>query len=146
MREMLLGEGHAWKMLRYLLLIVDLIQNAVVDKAIQAAVVLVPLWVLRNAMMMDVLPQHSIGVWVSSIDAKHGKDAGKVAPFTKGQFIHLTLTERAKILCAHFAERFSSASHGKRCLRVGRCRPIWRDSYFCGADRSRRCISMYGSV
>jgi hypothetical protein len=22
------------------------------------------------------------------LDAKHGKDAGKVAPFTKGQFIH----------------------------------------------------------
>ena len=57
--------------------------------AIQAALVsgLVPLWELRNAMMMDVLP-HSIGVWVSSIDVKHGKDAGKVAPFAKGQIIH----------------------------------------------------------
>ena len=49
----------------------------------------VPLWELRNATLVDVLPQHSIGVWVSSIDTKHGKDAGKVAPFTKGQFIHL---------------------------------------------------------
>ncbi len=50
-------------------------------------------------MMMDVLP-HSIGVWVSSIDAKHGKDAGKVAPFTKGQFIHPDVDERAKdIMC-----------------------------------------------
>lgn len=57
--------------------------------AIQAALVsgLVPLWELRNAMMMDVLP-HSIGVWVSSIGVKHGKNAGKVAPFTKGQIIH----------------------------------------------------------
>jgi molecular chaperone DnaK (HSP70) len=55
--------------------------------AIQAALVsgLVPLWELRNAMMMDVLP-HSIGVWVSYIEVKLG--AGKVAPFMKGQIIH----------------------------------------------------------
>jgi hypothetical protein len=57
--------------------------------AIQAALLsgLVPLWELRNAMMMDVLP-HSIGVWVSPIDAKRGEDSGKVAPFAKGQIIH----------------------------------------------------------
>ncbi|KAL3823236.1 hypothetical protein ACHAXA_003515 [Cyclostephanos tholiformis] len=57
--------------------------------AIQAALIsgLVPLWELRNAMMMDVLP-HSIGVWVSAIDVKHGGDARKVAPFAKGQIIH----------------------------------------------------------
>ncbi|KAL3786378.1 hypothetical protein ACHAW5_004775 [Stephanodiscus triporus] len=57
--------------------------------AIQAALVsgLVPLWELRNAMMMDVLP-HSIGVWVSSIFVTHDMDARKVAPFTKGQIIH----------------------------------------------------------
>lgn len=52
--------------------------------AIQAALVsgLVPLWELRNAMMLDVLP-HSIGVWV----VNSGWDAKKGAPFSKGQMI-----------------------------------------------------------
>ncbi len=51
--------------------------------AIQAALLsgLVPLWELRNAMMLDVLP-HTIGVWVFN-----GWDAEKGAPFSKGQII-----------------------------------------------------------
>ena len=55
--------------------------------AIQAALLsgLVPLWELRNAMMLDVLP-HSIGVWV----VNSGWDAKKGAPFTKGQIIQPT--------------------------------------------------------
>ena len=54
--------------------------------AIQAALVsgLVPLWELRNAMMLDVLP-HSIGVWV--VGGNHGVCVGKGAPFVKGQII-----------------------------------------------------------
>jgi molecular chaperone DnaK (HSP70) len=65
--------------------------------AIQAALLsgLVPLWELRNAMMMDVLP-HSIGVWISPIiNMNHhnndSDDAGgskAVVPFTKGQIIN----------------------------------------------------------
>lgn len=49
--------------------------------AIQAALLSgsIPLWELRNAMMMDVLP-HSIGVWISA-----GGEA--VVPFTKGRII-----------------------------------------------------------
>ncbi len=52
--------------------------------AIQAALVsgLVPLWELRNAMMLDVLP-HTIGVWI----VNPGWDVKKGAPFNKGQII-----------------------------------------------------------
>jgi molecular chaperone DnaK (HSP70) len=65
--------------------------------AIQAALLsgLVPLWELRNAMMMDVLP-HSIGVWISPIinmnSHNDSNDAGGSkavpVPFTKGQIIN----------------------------------------------------------
>jgi len=67
--------------------------------AIQAALLsgLVPLWELRNAMMMDVLP-HSIGVWISPIiNVNHhdSDDAGgeAVVPFTKGQIINPTTNQ-----------------------------------------------------
>jgi molecular chaperone DnaK (HSP70) len=62
--------------------------------AIQAALLsgLVPLWELRNAMMMDVLP-HSIGVWISpriNVNHNDSDDAGgeAVVSFTKGQIIN----------------------------------------------------------
>ena len=53
--------------------------------AIQAALLSgqVPLWELRNAMMLDVLP-HSIGVW---IDANERYKPGEGAPFQKGEII-----------------------------------------------------------
>ncbi|KAL7531031.1 hypothetical protein ACHAXR_003814 [Thalassiosira sp. AJA248-18] len=55
--------------------------------AIQAALVsgTVPLWELRNAMMLDVLP-HSIGVWVGGIDCDSGGVRNE-KQFTKGQII-----------------------------------------------------------
>jgi len=61
--------------------------------AIQAALIsgLVPLWELRNAMMLDVLP-HSIGVWV----VNPGWDAKKGAPFSKGQIIQPQDDEQCK--------------------------------------------------
>lgn len=51
--------------------------------AIQAALLskTVPLYELRNAMMLDVLP-HSIGVWV-----QHERSSSDEVPFTKGQII-----------------------------------------------------------
>ncbi|KAL9184206.1 hypothetical protein ACHAXT_002292 [Thalassiosira profunda] len=54
--------------------------------AVQAALVsgTVPLWELRNAMMLDAVP-HSIGVWVDRGNA--GADAKKDAPFDKGDMI-----------------------------------------------------------
>ena len=57
--------------------------------AIQAALIsgAVPLWELRNAMMLDVLP-HTLGVWVGAGHASNkGGAAGKTAPFDKGQII-----------------------------------------------------------
>ena len=53
--------------------------------AIQAALLSgeVPLWELRNAMMLDVLP-HPIGVW---IDANDRYKPGEGAPFQKGEII-----------------------------------------------------------
>ncbi|KAL7552335.1 hypothetical protein ACHAWF_015562 [Thalassiosira exigua] len=55
--------------------------------AIQAALVSgsVPLWELRNAMMLDVLP-HSIGVWVADAGS-NGDVTGESSPLTKGQII-----------------------------------------------------------
>ncbi|KAL7473955.1 hypothetical protein ACHAXS_014294 [Conticribra weissflogii] len=60
--------------------------------AIQAALIsgAVPLWELRNAMMLDVLP-HSIGVWVIH-HAGSNNDGGasgyaKGAPFSKGDIL-----------------------------------------------------------
>ncbi|KAL7486414.1 hypothetical protein ACHAW6_012008 [Cyclotella cf. meneghiniana] len=53
--------------------------------AIQSALISgeVPLWELRNAMMLDALP-HSIGVWV---DSRNPSD-GNGAPFVKGDILH----------------------------------------------------------
>jgi len=61
--------------------------------AIQAALVsgVVPLWELRNAMMLDVLP-HSIGAWVSCAPTANGGNSGddgvgNGAPFSKGDIM-----------------------------------------------------------
>eukprot|EP00804_Cyclotella_cryptica_P030988 CCRYP_013574-RA/>CCRYP_013574-RA protein AED:0.34 eAED:0.34 QI:0/-1/0/1/-1/1/1/0/779 len=53
--------------------------------AIQSALISgeVPLWELRNAMMLDALP-HSIGVWV---DSRNPSD-GNGAPVAKGDILH----------------------------------------------------------
>lgn len=57
--------------------------------AIQAALVsgVVPLWELRNAMMLDALP-HSIGVWVGVSNAG-GNGEANGAPYSKGDIIHM---------------------------------------------------------
>ena len=71
---------------------------------IQAALVsgLLPLWELRNAMMLDVVP-HTIGVWVgdhtgTTATATH---AG-AAPFTKGQIIQREGSEGGQLRPYHF--------------------------------------------
>ncbi|KAL7508151.1 hypothetical protein ACHAXN_005238 [Cyclotella atomus] len=53
--------------------------------AIQSALVsgIVPLWELRNAMMLDALP-HSIGVWVDPDTSNDGSGA----PYEKGDILH----------------------------------------------------------
>ena len=61
--------------------------------AIQAALVsgVVPLWELRNAMMLDVLP-HSFGVWV--ITGGYETNNGTGAPFATGDIIEPNKQQR----------------------------------------------------
>ena len=69
--------------------------------AIQAALVsgVVPLWELRNAMMLDVL-LHSIGVWISD----NGRDdvGNHGTPFTKGQIIQPNSNSNGKQEKGHY--------------------------------------------
>ena len=44
----------------------------------------VPLWEMRNAMMLDAVP-HPVGVWVCP--GTDGKDGGDGAPYAKGEMI-----------------------------------------------------------
>lgn len=78
--------------------------------ATQAALIsgIVPLWELRNAMMLDVLP-HSIGVWVGgSMDNGNpdGKDnGGNRVSFSKGQIIHPDNSGRDQGHCVSILEK-----------------------------------------
>jgi len=103
--------------------------------AIQAALVsgLVPLFELRNAMMLDTMP-HSIGVWVC------GSKSEKEAPYEKGDFIHagdvasghfVPILEKDTTLPAKGTTTFELANAGQNGVSIISVENIGQDQYQC---------------
>ncbi|KAK1747033.1 heat shock protein 70 family protein [Skeletonema marinoi] len=103
--------------------------------AIQAALVsgLVPLFELRNAMMLDTMP-HSIGVWVC------GSKSEKEAPYEKGDFIHagdvasghfVPILDKDTTLPAKGTTTFELANAGQNGVSIVAVENIGQDQYQC---------------
>lgn len=103
--------------------------------AIQAALVsgLVPLFELRNAMMLDTMP-HSIGVWVC------GSNASKKAPFEKGDVIQanrdtvghfVPILQKDTTLPAKGNMTFELANAGQHGVSIVAVEHIGQDQYQC---------------
>jgi len=105
--------------------------------AIQAALVsgLVPLFELRNAMMLDTMP-HSIGVWVC------GSNAAKKVPYEKGDFIQakagnvadghfVPILKKDTSLPAKGSTTFELANAGQNGVSIVAVEQIGQDQYQC---------------
>lgn len=103
--------------------------------AIQAALLsgLVPLYELRNAMMLDTMP-HSIGVWVC------GNDSTKESPYEKGDFIQaenmaaghfVPILEKDTTLPAKGSTTFELANAAQNGVSIVAVENIGKDQYQC---------------
>jgi len=105
--------------------------------AIQAALVsgLVPLFELKNAMMLDTMP-HSIGVWVC------GSNSSKEAPYEKGDFIQakagdvsaghfVPILKKDTTLPAKGSTTFELANAGQNGVSIVAVEQIGKDQYQC---------------
>ena len=103
--------------------------------AIQAALVsgLVPLYELRNAMMLDTMP-HSIGVWVC------GPNSTKESPYEKGDFIQagdmaaghfVPILEKDTTLPAKGNTTFELANAAQNGVSIVAVENIGKDQYQC---------------
>ena len=103
--------------------------------AIQAALLsgLVPLYELRNAMMLDTMP-HSIGVWVC------GPNSTKESPYEKGDFIHagdrdaghfVPILEKDTTLPAKGTTTFELANVSQNGVSIVAVENIAKDQYQC---------------
>ena len=104
--------------------------------AIQAALLskTVPLYELRNAMMLDVLP-HSIGVWV-----QHERSSSDEVPFTKGQIIqsnnenqghYIEILQKDSPLPSKGSQTFTLANINQTGVTVIAAERIGQDTYQC---------------
>ena len=104
--------------------------------AIQSALAsgVVPLWELRNAMMLDALP-HSIGVWV---DPRIPKD-GSGVPFQRGDIVHkdkseghfVGILEKDNPLPARGSATFTLANIDQYGVTVVAVEHIGQDTFQC---------------
>ena len=104
--------------------------------AIQAALMsgLVPLFELRNAMMLDTMP-HSLGVWVSGFNATETSP-----PYDKGDFIKaedattghfVPILEKDTTLPAKGSATFELAGAGQNGVSIIAAENIGQDQYQC---------------